>query len=139
MHLTGATSEEVTRRISPGSSPIARSARSRSAGWSSSGPRVGRELQLQALYAVLTGLVCITLYIAFRFDLKGGVACDRRGLCDVLVSLGALSLADREFSEAVLAGLLLIGYSVNDTIVAYDRLRENRPSSPPRARRSRSR
>ena len=71
------------------------------------------------------------LYIAFRFDLKGGVAATVAVFHDVLVSLGALSLADREFSLPVLAGLLtIIGYSVNDTIVAYDRLRENWASSP---------
>lgn len=91
------------------------------------GPQVGKDLQLQAVYAVLTGLVCILLYIAFRFDLKGGVAAIVAVFHDVLVSLGALSLTNREFSLTVLAGLLtIIGYSVNDTIVAYDRLRENR-------------
>jgi preprotein translocase subunit SecF len=91
------------------------------------GPQVGRELQKQAIYAVLCGLVGILLYIALRFDLKGGVAAVAAVLHDVLVSLGALSLTDRDFSLSVLAGILtIIGYSVNDTIVAYDRLRENR-------------
>jgi preprotein translocase subunit SecF len=91
------------------------------------GPQVGRDLQLQALYAVLTGLVGILLYIAMRFDLKGGVAAIVAVFHDVLVSVGALSLTDREFSLPVLAAILtIIGYSVNDTIVAYDRLRENR-------------
>ncbi|HXG02019.1 MAG TPA: protein translocase subunit SecF [Candidatus Binatia bacterium] len=91
------------------------------------GPQVGRDLQLQALYAVLAGLIGILIYIAVRFDLKGGVAAIIAVFHDVLVSVGALSLADREFSLPVLAALLtIIGYSVNDTIVAYDRLRENR-------------
>jgi preprotein translocase subunit SecF len=91
------------------------------------GPQVGRDLQLQALYAVLAGLVGILLYIAIRFDLKGGVAAVAAVFHDVLVSVGALSLTDREFSLPVLAAILtIIGYSVNDTIVAYDRLRENR-------------
>jgi len=91
------------------------------------GPQVGRDLQLQALYAVLAGLVGMLLYIAIRFDLKGGVAAIVAVFHDVLVSVGALSLTDREFSLPVLAALLtIIGYSVNDTIVAYDRLRENR-------------
>jgi preprotein translocase subunit SecF len=91
------------------------------------GPQVGRELQLQAIYAVLCGLVGILLYIALRFDLKGGVAAVVAVFHDVLVCLGAVSLTHREFSLPVLAALLtIIGFSVNDTIVAYDRLRENR-------------
>ena len=91
------------------------------------GPQVGKDLQLQAVYAVLAGLIGILLYIAIRFDLKGGVAAIVAVFHDVLVSVGALSLTGREFSLPVLAALLtIIGYSVNDTIVAYDRLRENR-------------
>jgi preprotein translocase subunit SecF len=94
------------------------------------GPQVGRDLQLQALYAVLFGLIGILLYIAVRFDLKGGVAAVIAVFHDVLVCLGALSITNREFSLPVLAALLtIIGYSVNDTIVAYDRLRENRGKS----------
>jgi preprotein translocase subunit SecF len=94
------------------------------------GPQVGRDLQLQAIYAVLFGLAGILLYIAVRFDLKGGVAAVIAVFHDVLVCLGALSLTNREFSLPVLAALLtIIGYSVNDTIVAYDRLRENRGKS----------
>jgi preprotein translocase subunit SecF len=91
------------------------------------GPQVGRDLQLQAVYAVLVSVAGILLYIAIRFDLKGGVAAIIAVMHDVLVSVGALSLTNREFSLPVLAALLtIIGYSVNDTIVAYDRLRENR-------------
>ena len=91
------------------------------------GPQVGKELQLQAVYAVFFGLVGILLYIAVRFDLKGGVAAVIAVFHDVVVCLGALSLFAREFSLPVLAALLtIIGFSVNDTIVAYDRLRENR-------------
>jgi preprotein translocase subunit SecF len=94
------------------------------------GPQVGRDLQLQALYAVLAGVAGILLYIAVRFDLKGGVAAIIAVFHDVLVCLGALSITNREFSLPVLAALLtIIGYSVNDTIVAYDRLRENRGKS----------
>jgi preprotein translocase SecF subunit len=99
------------------------------------GPQVGRELQLQAVYLVLAGLVWIAIYLAFRFDLRGGVAAVIAVLHDVIVCLGALSLTNREFSLPVLAALLtIIGYSVNDTIVAYDRLRENRGRSAPRGR-----
>jgi len=94
------------------------------------GPQVGRDLQLQALYAVLASLAGILLYIAMRFDLKGAVAAIVAVFHDVLVSVGAMSLTNRDFSLPVLAALLtIIGFSVNDTIVAYDRLRENRGKS----------
>jgi preprotein translocase subunit SecF len=97
------------------------------------GPQVGRELQLQAVYAVLAGLIGILLYIALRFDLKGGVAAVTAVFHDVIVCLGVLSLLHREFSLPVLAALLtIIGFSVNDTIVAYDRLRENRGKHLPK-------
>lgn len=99
------------------------------------GPQVGRELQLQAIYAVLAGLAGILIYIAARFDLKGGVAAVAAVFHDVVVCLGALSLTHREFSLPVLAALLtIIGFSVNDTIVAYDRLRENRGKLTQRGR-----
>ncbi len=99
------------------------------------GPQVGRELQLQAVYLVLGGLVWIAIYLAFRFDLRGGVAAVVAVFHDVIVCVGALSLTNREFSLPVLAALLtIIGYSVNDTIVAYDRLRENRGRSAPKGR-----
>jgi preprotein translocase subunit SecF len=91
------------------------------------GPQVGRDLQLQAVYAMVAGLIGILVYIAIRFDVKGGVTAVIAVFHDVLVSVGMLSLTNREFSLPVLAALLtIIGYSVNDTIVAYDRLRENR-------------
>jgi preprotein translocase subunit SecF len=99
------------------------------------GPQVGRELQLQAVYLVLAGLIWIAIYLAFRFDLRGGVAAVVAVLHDVIVCLGALSITNREFSLPVLAALLtIIGYSVNDTIVAYDRLRENRGKTAPKGR-----
>jgi preprotein translocase subunit SecF len=91
------------------------------------GPQVGHDLQLQAVYVVLIALAAMLAYIAIRFDLKGGVAAVVEVFHDVMICLGALSLTNREFSLAVLAGLLtIIGYSVNDTIVTYDRLREIR-------------
>jgi preprotein translocase subunit SecF len=97
------------------------------------GPQVGHDLQMQALYAVLAALVGILVYIAIRFDLRGGTAAVIATFHDVIVCLGALSLTNREFSLPVLAALLtVIGYSVNDTIVAYDRLRENRGRSAPK-------
>jgi preprotein translocase subunit SecF len=136
--LTGTTveaSEEVRRRVeaalaarpSLGASEIRRV--------EFVGPQVGRDLQQQALYAVLLGLGGILLYVALRFDLKGAVAAVIAVFHDIVVCLGALSLTYREFSLPVLAALLtIIGYQVNDTIVAYDRLRENRAKGVPRDR-----
>lgn len=91
------------------------------------GPQVGRDLQIQALYAVLWSMIGILAYVAIRFDLLGGVASVVAIVHDVLVCLSAMSLTNREMSLAILAAMLtIIGYSVNDTIVAYDRVRENR-------------
>jgi preprotein translocase subunit SecF len=91
------------------------------------GPQVGRDLQLQAVYAVLAGMVGILVYVAFRFDFRGGVAAIIALLHDILVALAALSLTNREMSLPVLAALLtIVGYSINDTIVVFDRIRETR-------------
>ncbi|MGH7372283.1 MAG: protein translocase subunit SecF, partial [Candidatus Methylomirabilales bacterium] len=91
------------------------------------GPQVGRDLQIQAIYAVLWSMAGILVYIAIRFDLLGGLASIAAIIHDVLVCLSAMSLTNREMSLPILAALLtIIGYSVNDTIVAYDRVRENR-------------
>ena len=91
------------------------------------GPQVGRHLQIQAIYAVLWSMAGILVYIAIRFDLLGGLASIAAIIHDVLVCLSAMSLTNREMSLPILAALLtIIGYSVNDTIVAYDRVRENR-------------
>ena len=97
--------------------------------------QVSDELKTQAIYAVLWSLVGILAYIAIRFDLKGGVAAVLAVFHDVTICFGALSLTHREFSLPVLAALLtIIGFSVNDTIVAYDRLRENRAKSIPKGK-----
>jgi preprotein translocase SecF subunit len=91
------------------------------------GPQVGRDLQLQAVYAVLAGMVGILIYTALRFDFRGGVAAILALLHDVLVALAAISLTNREMSLPVLAALLtIVGYSINDTIVVFDRIRESR-------------
>jgi len=91
------------------------------------GPQVGRDLQLQALYAVLAGMIGILIYVAIRFDFRGGVISIAALAHDVIVTLGAISLTNREMSLPVLAALLtIVGYSINDTIVVFDRIRENR-------------
>ncbi|HEY7653294.1 MAG TPA: protein translocase subunit SecF [Methylomirabilota bacterium] len=91
------------------------------------GPQIGQELRRQALYAVLAALGGILIYIWIRFDFRGGVVTIVSLAHDVLICVGALSLTNLEFSLPVLAGLLtVIGFSVNDRIVMYDRLREIR-------------
>jgi preprotein translocase SecF subunit len=91
------------------------------------GPQVGRDLQWDAVQAVLWGMVGILIYTAVRFDFKGGVAAILALMHDVVISLGALSLTHREMSLPVLAALLtIVGFSINDTIVTFDRIRENR-------------
>jgi preprotein translocase subunit SecF len=91
------------------------------------GPQVGLDLQWDAVKAVFWGVVGILIYTAFRFDFKGGVAAILALVHDVVISLGALSLAHREMSLPVLAALLtIVGFSINDTIVTFDRIRENR-------------
>jgi preprotein translocase subunit SecF len=91
------------------------------------GPLVGRDLQFQALYAVLAGMGGILLYVAFRFHFRDGVISVVAIAHDVIVTLGALSVTQREMSLPVLAALLtIVGYSINDTIVVFDRIRETR-------------
>jgi preprotein translocase subunit SecF len=91
------------------------------------GPQVGRDLQFQALYAVLAGMAGILIYVAFRFHFRDGVISVMAIAHDVIVTLGALSLTQREMSLPVLAALLtIVGYSINDTIVVFDRIREMR-------------
>src|SRR5690242_20969852 len=95
------------------------------------GPQVGRDLQLQALYAVLAGMAGILIYVAIRFDFRGGVIAILALAHDVTVTLGGLSVAQREMSLPVLAALLtIVGYSINDTIVVFDRIRETRGRGP---------
>ncbi|MGH7343340.1 MAG: protein translocase subunit SecF [Candidatus Rokuibacteriota bacterium] len=133
--LVGTGSEEVSRRVQGALAADPSLGKFEIRRVEFVGPQVGRELQLQAVYLVLAGLVWIAIYLALRFDLRGGVAAVVAVVHDVIVCLGALSLTHREFSLPVLAALLtIIGYSVNDTIVAYDRLRENRGRSVPKGR-----
>ncbi len=90
------------------------------------GPQVGDELRLSALYAILIALALILIYITFRFHWKFGVSAILTLTHDILVVVGFLSVFDKEFSLPVVAALLtVVGYSLNDTIVVFDRIREN--------------
>ena len=125
--LAQLSSEEVTRRTQEALAKDAELGKHEIRRVEFVGPQVGKDLQIQALYAVLWSMAGILIYIAIRFDLLGGFASIAAIIHDVLVCLGAMSLTNREMSLAILAALLtIIGYSVNDTIVAYDRVRENR-------------
>lgn len=90
------------------------------------GPKIGEELKTQAVLAVLYALALILVYVAIRFDLKFGVAAIVATLHDVIMSIGIFSLANKEISLAVVAAFLtIVGYSLNDTVVVFDRIREN--------------
>ena len=90
------------------------------------GPRAGEELRQRALLATLSALGGMLIYIAFRFQLISGAVAVIATLHDVIVTLGLFSLTDREINLNIIAALLtLIGYSMNDKIVVFDRVREN--------------
>lgn len=90
------------------------------------GPKMGAELRQQALYVVLAALGGMLIYIAFRFEWIYGVAAVLAVIHDTVITIGIFSLIDKEITLTVLAALLtLVGYSMNDTIVTFDRIREN--------------
>jgi preprotein translocase subunit SecF len=90
------------------------------------GPQVGKQLQTQAKLAVLYSLAGMLIYLGFRFEWIYGVAAVVTVFHDTLITVGAFSLANKEISLTVIAAILtLIGYSNNDTIVVFDRIREN--------------
>ena len=90
------------------------------------GPKVGAQLRRQAILATLYALAGMLVYIAFRFEWVYGVAAVIAVFHDVLITLGFFSLFHYEISLTVIAALLtLVGYSMNDTIVIFDRVREN--------------
>ena len=90
------------------------------------GPAVGKELRQDALRCVLYALVFIIIYLWFRFELKFAVAAELALVHDVLVTIGAFALTGRQISMGTIAAILtIIGYSLNDTIVVFDRVRED--------------
>ncbi|MFT4569907.1 MAG: preprotein translocase subunit SecF [Hyphomicrobiaceae bacterium] len=90
------------------------------------GPRVGKELRRRGLLSVLFATLAMGAYIAIRFQVRFGIGAGIALIHDVLVTAGALSLAGVEVDLTVVAALMtVIGYSVNDTVVVSDRIREN--------------
>jgi len=90
------------------------------------GPQVGEELQEQGGLAVLYALIGILIYVALRFEKRFSIGAVMALVHDVIITLGVFSVLQFEFDLSVLAALLaVIGYSLNDTIVVFDRIREN--------------
>lgn len=97
------------------------------------GPKVGKELGLQAVLAVVLSVIAIMLYIAFRFEFMFGFGAVIALIHDVfftfsvIVVVHNLGLIDIEISQSIVAALLtVLGYSINDTVIIFDRIRENR-------------
>ena len=90
------------------------------------GPKVGRDLREKAFLSILYAVIGIVIYISWRFELQYAIAAIIALAHDVLVTLGAFSILDKEFTLVIIAAFLaIIGYSLNDTIVVFDRIREN--------------
>jgi preprotein translocase subunit SecF len=90
------------------------------------GPKVGGELRQQAVFAILMSFLAVLAYLAYRFEWRFGVAAVVATAHDIIAAIAFISLARLEVSLFVVAGLLtIVGYSLNDTIVIFDRIREN--------------
>jgi preprotein translocase subunit SecF len=98
------------------------------------GPQVGKELQAKALWAVVLSTLAMGVYLWLRFDVMFGASAVVCIIHDVLVSCAFLGMINGEVSLNIVAALLLIvGFSINDTVVMYDRVRENRKKTKTRA------
>lgn len=90
------------------------------------GPKVGKDITNKAIMAIAFSWIAMLIYVAWRFEFRFGVGGIVALIHDVIVTVGVLSLLNREFSLTIIAALLtIVGYSINDTIVIYDRIREN--------------
>ncbi|MGD9343688.1 MAG: protein translocase subunit SecF [Desulfuromonadales bacterium] len=90
------------------------------------GPQVGKDLRQKGLLSISYAMIGILVYIAWRFELRYAVGAIIALLHDVLITLGAFSISGREIDLPIIAAFLaIIGYSLNDTIIVYDRIREN--------------
>ena len=90
------------------------------------GPKIGKELQWSAFWAVMAGLLAILIYVALRFDFRFGVAAVVSLFHDVICTIGFISITGMEFSlQSVAVLLTIVGFSINDSIVVADRIREN--------------
>ena len=97
------------------------------------GPKIGKELSKNARNAIIASLLLIGLYISIRFDFSYAIGSIAALLHDLIITLGVFVVVDYEISVAIIAALLtIVGYSLNDTIVIYDRIRENLTNNPHR-------
>jgi preprotein translocase subunit SecF len=95
------------------------------------GPKAGAELRTSAFKALIWAILAIMIYLALRFDYKFAPGAIAALLHDVIIIIGAFILTQKEFSLQIVAALLaIIGYSVNDTVVIYDRVREIEEANP---------
>ncbi len=91
------------------------------------GPKVGKDLRKKGILAIVYALIGILIYITWRFEFIFAVGAIIALAHDVMITVGAFSIANKEFTLPIVAAILtIIGYSLNDTIVVYDRIRENR-------------
>ena len=89
------------------------------------GPKVGNELRVNGMLALIISMIVILVYVSFRFEYKFALGAICALIHDVTIAIGALSLFNIEINLDILAALLtIIGYSLNDTIIVYDRMRE---------------
>jgi len=94
------------------------------------GPKIGHELIIDALLAVFWAMVLILIYIMWRFEFKFSIGAITALLHDVIITLGIFSVFEIEVSAPIIAAVLtIVGYSLNDTIVVFDRIRENLKTS----------
>jgi len=90
------------------------------------GPKVGKDLREKGMLAMLYAVIGILIYVTWRFELRYAVGAVMALIHDVLITVGIFSLLGKEFTLPIIAALLtIIGYSLNDTIVVFDRIREN--------------
>jgi preprotein translocase subunit SecF len=90
------------------------------------GPKIGKELIVDAVSAIFWALILILFYVMWRFEFKFAIGAIIAILHDVFITLGIFSLLDIEISAPIIAAVLtIVGYSLNDTIVVFDRIREN--------------
>ena len=95
------------------------------------GASVGKEIQWNALLSVVLALIAILIYVAFRFEMGYGIGAVISTVHDLLITIGFFVMFDRQFNAPMVAAILLIiGYSINDTIVVFDRIREELKLNP---------
>ncbi len=94
------------------------------------GPKVGKDLRRQGMLAIIYAMIGILIYITLRFEFRFALGAIAALAHDVMITVGVFALLNKEFSLPIIAALLaIVGYSLNDTIVVYDRIRENMKGS----------